>query len=223
VQHKTPQNDAEKSISRLERDVRIRFIHNDNTDDIQSDDEHATYDPKIYVKIKGWEPEPCPIIDVEQELAAFCAQFLSLVASNKPTPTSNLSQRQEKLLNTLCKAKQFVVTPTDKNLGPAIMEQSQYIERCFQDHLSNESIYQRLSLQNATTHRYNLRGAIIRAISNGKKLLSHAENTYFARSFSAEPICRPPQFYILPKVHKTPWKTRPVVSCVGSFNEIASK
>jgi hypothetical protein len=223
VQHKTPQNDAEASLSRLERDVRIRFLHHNNEQDNDTDDEYATYDPKIYVKIKNWEPDPCPIIDVEEELTAFRQQFLALVANNKPRPASNLSKRQEKLLSMLRKAKQFVITPTDKNLGPAIMERSQYIERCFQDHLTNESTYQRLHERDATVHRYNSRGAIIRAISKSTKKLSYAENTYFTRSFSAEPIRRPPQFYILPKVHKTPWKTRPVVSCVGSFNEIASK
>jgi hypothetical protein len=28
---------------------------------------------------------------------------------------------------------------------------------------------------------------------------------------------RKPMFYILAKVHKSPWKTRPVVSCAGSL------
>jgi hypothetical protein len=223
VQHKTPQNDAEASLSRLERDVRIRFLHRDNQQEDDTDDENEMYDPKIYVKLKGWNPDPCPIIDVEKELATFRKQFLSLVAKNKPKPTSNLSKRQEKLLTMLQSAKQFIVIPTDKNLGPAIMERSQYISRCFQDHLTVESIYSRLTAKDATVSRYNSRGAIIRAVTKSSKIITHAERTYFRRSFSAEPIRRPPQFYILPKVHKTPWKTRPVVSCVGSFNEIASK
>jgi hypothetical protein len=33
-----------------------------------------------------------------------------------------------------------------------------------------------------------------------------------------------PQFYIMPKVHKTPFaSTRPVESCINSFSEVASK
>jgi hypothetical protein len=200
-------------------------MHRDNQqDDDDPDNEYDTYDPKIYVKLTNWEPDPCGLLDVEKELTAFRKQFLTLVRNNQPKPTSNLSKRQEKLLAMLRKAKQFIISPTDKNLGPAIMERSQYIQRCFQDHLTNKSTYQRLSTDEATILRYNSRGAIIKTVSKKKpKVLNHAETTYFNRSFSAVPIRRPPQFYILPKVHKTPWKTRPVVSCVGSFNEIASK
>jgi hypothetical protein len=99
------------------------------------------------------------------------------------------------------------------------------MERCFQDHLLNKSTYRRLTESESKTLRYNARAHIILAVSQAKKRdqLNHAEETYFSRSIAAEPIRRPPQFYVLPKVHKTPWKTRPVVSCVGSFNEIASK
>jgi len=44
---------------------------------------------------------------------------------------------------------------------------------------------------------------------------------YFDRSFSQSR--RLPQFYVTPKVHKTPWKTRPIVSCIGSNIEVMSK
>jgi hypothetical protein len=99
-------------------------------------------------------------------------QFLTLVTGNKPKPTSNLSKCQDKLLAMLCKAKHSIITPTDKNLGPAIMEQSQYIEHCFQDHLLNESPYQCLSEHEATVLCYNSCGAIIRATSKGLKVQS---------------------------------------------------
>jgi hypothetical protein len=92
---------------------------------------------------------------VENELAAFCRPFTHLVTTHKPTPMSNLSKRQEKLLESLRKAKQFIITPTDKNLGPAILELSQYMERCFQDHLLNKSTYRRLTDPESQTLRYN--------------------------------------------------------------------
>eukprot|EP00978_Attheya_sp_CCMP212_P024124 scaffold75400_cov53-Attheya_sp.AAC.1 len=47
------------------------------------------------------------------------------------------------------------------------------------------------------------------------------EQDYFNRSYDLEHWM--PQFYLTAKVHKKPWSTRPVVSCVGSFNEIFSK
>jgi hypothetical protein len=47
------------------------------------------------------------------------------------------------------------------------MEQSQYIECCFQNHLTNEYTYQCLSEHKATILCYNSWGAIMWAISNG--------------------------------------------------------
>jgi hypothetical protein len=58
MQHKTAQNDNDTSLDRLECDVRIRFLHRNNQQESDTDDDDKTYDPKIYVKLKNWEPDP---------------------------------------------------------------------------------------------------------------------------------------------------------------------
>jgi hypothetical protein len=51
-------------------------------------------------------------------------------------------------------------------------------------------------------------------ITTHKTSLAEHERTYFHRVFQLNR--RIPQFYTIPKVHKLPWKTRPIVSCVNS-------
>jgi hypothetical protein len=51
--------------------------------------------------------------------------------------------------------------------------------------------------------------------------LAEHERTYFHRVFQLQR--RIPQFYMIPKVHKTPWATRPIVSCVNSTLGYLSK
>ena len=62
-----------------------------------------------------------------------------------------------------------------------------------------------------------------------RSVLPPGELTYFDRSYGQPRNGakghqhRVPLFYLTLKVHKSPWSTRPVVSCVGSFAEIFSK
>jgi hypothetical protein len=91
IQHKTPQTNATKILDQLEHDVRIPFRHNNCLGDLDSSDNDEKYDPKIYMKLKDWELDPCTIVQIKEELADFRKQFIKLIRSSKSMPQSNLS------------------------------------------------------------------------------------------------------------------------------------
>jgi hypothetical protein len=66
------------------------------------------------------------------------------------TNVSNLTPIQSKALHSLKQNKQLVIKPTDKNLGPAIMDLDAYILQTLQEHLLTED-YIQLSKKEALT------------------------------------------------------------------------
>ena len=134
---------------------------------------------------------------------------------------TNLTPQQYAVLHAIRSDQRFIICLTDKNLGPAIIECNEYIKRVFADHLDDASTYQRLTTAQATDMLEATQTRFKHLLHQHKDLLSPAEQVYFQRSLQCEH--RIPQFYLTLKVHKTPWKTRPVVACVGSFAEVFSK
>jgi hypothetical protein len=115
----------------------------------------------------------------------------------------------------------FIICLTDKNLGPAIIERDVYIRMALTEHLRNGNAYRRLSQEEASRLVTTTENELKQLITEHAHCLSKAEHTYFERSYNQQH--RIPKFYLTMKVHKTPMTSRPVVSCVGSFNEIFSK
>jgi hypothetical protein len=115
----------------------------------------------------------------------------------------------------------FIVCLTDKNLGPAIIERDVYIQMAVTEHLQNGDAYRPLSPEEASTLVSKTEAELKQLITEYAHCLSKAEQTYFERSYNLGH--RIPRFYLTMKVHKTPMASRPVVNCVGSFNEIFSK
>jgi hypothetical protein len=80
------------------------------------------------------------------------------------------------------------------------MERSQYLQRCFNNHLQQTHTYDQLSEPESKTHRYNARAHIMLAVAEytpdklkrrqppDHPLLTKAEVNYFQTSFVAEPI-----------------------------------
>ena len=137
-----------------------------------------------------------------------------LINNNKQKRQHNTSPSTRQALRQLRQDHRFIVVPSDKNLGPAILERDTYKRRCLQDHLLDSTTYHQLSTDEATKAITAATDSMKELIESYKDQLPNNELVYFRRCFELEH--RIPQFYITPKVHKSPWKTRPIVSTVNS-------
>jgi hypothetical protein len=132
---------------------------------------------------------------------------------------SNLTPIQHNALRKLKDDKELIIKPTDKNLGPALMDRDTYIRQVLREHLLTNS-YTQLSKSEATTRMDSIKSTLENIFQANLHLLSKPEVTYFKRSFTTR--FRLPMFYGLPKIHKNPISLRPVVSSSSSLLSVFS-
>ena len=179
------------------------------------------YDPKLYIPSIDFTPEPASPA-IEAALQELTAKLKSLITNNRQRRRHNIPNATRLLIDQIGNDNpDFIVTLTDKNLGPAILERATYIDRCLRDHLLDTKSYQQLTPTEAAAKVQTARNIMSSIIHSYGHHLAANEKTYFQRAMQLQ--CRLPQFYAAPKVHKTPWKTRPIVSCVNSTLGYLSK
>ena len=180
------------------------------------------YIKQIYVKNTNWNPPPAPI-NIENKITEFeralQIALSSKISKNKKVNFKNLSLPQQQTLKSLKNNANFTIKPTDKNLGPAILDTSSYVKQILKDHLLTKDYSQLLSEE--VKHKMeNLKTLLKNLLNTHKNSLSKPETLYFQRSLKL--FHRLPVFYGLPKVHKSPMTLRPVVSTCGSLLSIFS-
>jgi hypothetical protein len=177
-------------------------------------DEHP-WDPKQLFFRSKWEPDPAHI---PAEFKARVSHFLRELTPKFRScqVETNLTCPQNQLLRTLKDSDDFIVFPTDKNLGPAILERSEYINRVLMDHLLDFNTYKQLSEANATTKIEALVTSVQSFYDENQTAFTHKDYVFLCRSTEVDDLY--PHFYIRAKVNKTPcWKTCPIVSVRGSI------
>jgi hypothetical protein len=145
LQKPLPKPNIDSTCLRLTEDVRRKHFWSTHGDGDNSD-----YNPKLYIRSQWTAPEAPPPLELAlQNFQTALHQQTRDNLSAQPRQ-HNLPASHRKLLQELSNNKDFTITATDKNLGPAILERSVYKQRCLSDHLEDKNTYQRLAPDDVT-------------------------------------------------------------------------
>jgi hypothetical protein len=155
--------------------------------------------------------------ELRGRLTEFAAELQTHFRSTKCG--SNLLPQQEAALAFIRDHPNMKVWKTEKNLGPIVTTMTLYLERAWKDHLRDNSIYRQLSAEqcrnrvNCVKRQYKL---FLEEFFKGEE--KKDDRTFLERSLEQNED-KLPYFYIIAKIHKSPWTTRPIISTCGSYVE----
>lgn len=183
------------------------------------DDNPDNSPPVLYKSDPQWHPDLPNSTEILSRRCNFNTELRLLFATKRTKDSrsfSNLLPFQEAALHWLKEQHNVTILSADKNLGPVAMDTTTYINYAFKDHLSDTATYRRLSSEEAATKMQTTAENIkFFLLSFGKGLCKHAYN--FIERSTHDNNQSPSFMYLLAKIHKTPLKTRAIISYSGSL------
>jgi hypothetical protein len=185
----------------------------------QFGDTPGTYNRKIYVPNKSFQPKPAPAA-VEAILEAARKDLATF--SWTPSKRKNLNPVQRHILQMLRQRPDLKIVMTDKNLGPALFTHEHYLRLCL-DHLQDPQVYRRTTMPPVAVT--NLVRATVRRWYNSMAKRHAYDPDWKDTAIVVRDIAdrRLNVFYALAKIHKPRLSIRPIVSNSGSILEGLSK
>ena len=104
----------------------------------------------------------------------------------------------------------------DYDILPKIIEQYVYIERVYRDNIYQRGIYLYLPTALAVVKRASIIMKIVARIKQHANQITRVEKRFLTKilQYNVNPL---PWLYGMITTHKTPWATRPIISCTGSL------
>jgi hypothetical protein len=100
--------------------------------------DNSNFEKQIYTKNKNWNPVPAPLI-IEEKLTEFGKALNEeknkIILKYTGRNLNNLMPSQRLVLHLLKHNKHLTIKPTDKNLGPAVVETAVYTKQVLTEHL----------------------------------------------------------------------------------------
>jgi hypothetical protein len=199
----TQSHEINKSLARLQRDlyVKIFMAHT------------PTLVPRLYISTDWVPPLRMVNYNLQERVNNFNRRVILQYSRRKTR--SNMLPHQRRILADFRTNKTHIIMSADKNLGPCVIERERYILRALQDHLLDTTTYKSLHLIQATQHIDFIRNKLKNFVNYYKNKLEATDIKYLTNTMQVKDPY--PKFYITAKVHKNPWKTRPIVSVSGSL------
>ena len=184
---------ALKSFKRI---VRLQWIHRDKKE---------SYVPQWYIPKKS---NPLPVIDDLENPMKTLGK--NLCKSPSENPSLNWPRYLSIPLKLLLARKDVLVTLTDKNLGYAVVDIHWY-NTAILSHLEDDTTYKEvtdtfLRVDQGKSASKALFEEMLLFIEEYKNFISDREIKWMSQKKDWAPI----RFYILPKIHKKPYKSRPI-------------
>ena len=189
--------------------------------------ENQEYIPQLY--IKSDYPFKKASKPIERALENFekAIKREQLQLSRQRKPIRNLPFSKYQLIKYYKNNDNYIIVQGDKNLGPCILEREYYIYRGCKEHLANRRNYKQITREGAIARLIGLDYILRDWIGKYKTrdedegtppdftTIGKAEEIYLRRCLS-KLRGKLARFRMTAKVHKIPWKLRPIVCCAGT-------
>lgn len=210
-QYTTSPAQAESALARFRIDflTKVAFCHK------RFEPSNDWTPGQLYLRNPDWTGPKSSDIPPEVYHRALAFESALRPMFRKRRVRRNLTPIQERLLESFTNSPTCLVVPSDKNLGPVLLDRALYVRRCLDDHLLRPT-YERLAPRTATTFVTATTSLIRSFLQDHHSVISTGDLTYLYRYLNSvtDPYA---YFYAIIKVHKSPWQTRPIVSVSGSI------